>query len=467
MRGETGSRRTDRPARCAPLWKIFSFASFTSTALSALFLLLLSLLVLSGCSSSASTEPGVVNFLIESMPTNLDPRIGIDGPSERIDSLIFSGLVALDAQRNVRADLAEKWETPDPLTYVFHLRSGVRFHDGRVLTSADVKYTFESILDRSVTSPKRGSLALVKDIETPDPATVIFHLSEPYAGFLWSICRPALGIVPAGSGNDVASHPVGTGPFRFVSAGQDDDVVLARNADYFGAPPKISTVRFRVVPEAIVRALELRKGTADIELTSLTPDMIPVLRSQPNIEISERPGSNYDYIVLNFADAALSKRDVRQALALATDREQIIKYLLRGEARIADGPIPPNSWAYEPNIRHYPYDPQQAERLLDDAGFPRRPDLNGMRLKLTLKTSTEESARLLGEALQEQWRRVGVDLELQPLEIATLFSELTRGTFQTGPAPMDRRKQRSGFISGLRFQFKENAAPGRQSRALR
>ena len=364
------------------------------------------------------------------MPTNLDPRIGIDGPSERIDGLIFDSLVDLDSERNPRGDLAEKWENPDPRTYVFHLRPGVKFHDGRTLTSADVKYTFDSILDRSVTSPKRGSLILVTSIETPDVNTVIFHLSEPYAGFLWSICRPAIGIVPAGSGSDVAEHPVGTGPFRFVSARQDDNVELERNADYFGMPPAISEIRFRVVPEAIVRALELRKGTADLEMTSLTPDMIPVLEAQPDIAVSEQPGSNYDYIVFNFDDDALVKREVRQALALATDRAQIVRYLLRGEARLADGPLPPNNWAYEPDIERFAYDPRQAEHLLDMAGFPRRPEMGGMRLQLTMKTSTEESTRLLSTAIQEQWRKVGVDLQLKPMEVATLFSDLARGSFQ-------------------------------------
>ncbi len=145
------------------------------------------------------------------MPTNLDPRIGTDGQSERIDGLLFDSLVELDEHRIPHGDLAESWETPDPLTYVFHLRPGVKFHDGRVLTSADVKYTFDSILDRSVTSPKRGAYLLVKSIEAPDPATVIFHLSEPNSGFLLDICRPAVGVVPAGSGSDFANHPIGTG----------------------------------------------------------------------------------------------------------------------------------------------------------------------------------------------------------------------------------------------------------------
>ncbi len=246
-------------------------SSFTSLAssISCTSLLLLLPLALTSCSRTVATEPGVVNFLIESMPTNLDPRIGTDAVSQRLDSLIFSSLVELDAQRIPRGDLAERWDTPDAITYVFHLRSGVKFHDGRPLTSADVKYTFDSILDRTVTSPKRGSLAMIRSIDAPDAATVIFHLQEPYAGFLWAIARPTVGIVPAGSGADFSERLTGTGPFRFVSANQDDNIVIERNGEYFGGAPNISRVRFRVVPEAIVRALELRKGSADVEVNSL------------------------------------------------------------------------------------------------------------------------------------------------------------------------------------------------------
>ena len=162
----------------------------------------------------------------------------------------------------------------------------------------------------------------------------------------------------------------GTGPFRFVSAEQDDNVVVERNDAYFGGAPKINRVQFRVVPEAIVRALELRKGSADVEVNSLTPDMIPVLRAQSAIDVADSPGTNYQYIAFNLDDPTLAKREVRQALAYATDREQIIRYLYRGQAHPADGPLPASSWAYESGIRRYDYDPQQAERLLDAAGFP-------------------------------------------------------------------------------------------------
>jgi peptide/nickel transport system substrate-binding protein len=364
------------------------------------------------------------------MPTNLDPRIGTDGASQRLDGLIFDSLVELDAQRIPRGDLAEKWETPDPRTYIFHLRRGVKFHDGRLLTSADVKYSFDSVLDGTVTSPKRGSLAIIQSIEAPDAATVVFHLREPFAGFLWLVPRETFGIVPTGAGAFLGNRLIGTGPFRFVSENQDDDVVIKRNEQYFGQVPKISRVRFRVVPEAIVRALELRKGSADVEVNSLTPDMIPVLRQQSAVDVTESPGTIFQYLAFNFEDAALAKRAVRQALAYATNREEIIQYLYRGQAHPADGPLPKTSWAYEREISRYEYDPQNAERLLDAAGFRRRPENSGMRLKLTLKTTTEESSRLLAAVLQEQWRKVGIDLDVRPLEFATLFSDMAQGNFE-------------------------------------
>jgi peptide/nickel transport system substrate-binding protein len=396
----------------------------------ALILLLAVSCVVAGCSRSSATAPGTVTFLIESMPASLDPRIGTDVQSERLHSLLFSGLVERDARMNIHGDLAETWESPDALTYVFHLRRGVQFHDGRPLTSADVKFTFDSILSNAISTPKRSSFRMVKQIDAPDPATVIFHLSEPYASFLWNLARPAMGIVPQGAGVDFAAHPIGSGPFRFISATQDEDVALARNPNYFRTPPLIDAVRFRVVPDAVVRALELRKGTADIEVNSLTSDMVSVLHKNGELDVSEQPGTNYSYIAVNFDDAALAHREVRQALACATDRATIVRYLLRGQARVADDVLPPNSWAFEPNVDRYDYDPARAEQLLDGAGYPRRADLGGMRLHLVLKTSTDEAARSLGAVLQEQWRRVGVDLELRSLELATLFADITRGSFQ-------------------------------------
>jgi len=413
------------------------------SGLASFFLLVTWLLpcVLISCSHPAKFDPSSLTFLIEANPVNLDPRFATDGQSQRLDGLIFSGLLARDAQMNLHGDLAESWQTPDPLSYVFHLKPNIHFHDGHPLTSADVKSTFDFILSPANKSPKRGGFRMIEKIETPDSLTVVFHLKEPYASFLWNLIPSAAGIVPANAAPDFSRHPIGTGPFRFVSQSQDDEVVLARNPSYFAAAPEITrvpgfaltnpdvkTIRFRIVPDAVVRALELRKGSADLEMSSLSADLIPVLVRRPSLALSERPGTNFAYLGINFQDPLLCKREVREALAFATDREALVKFLLHGQARVADGILAPNHWAYEPNVAQYPADTPRAEKLLDAAGYPR--GANGMRFHLTLKTSTEEQARLIGAALQEQWRKAGIELELRPLELATLLSDSIRGNFQ-------------------------------------
>jgi peptide/nickel transport system substrate-binding protein len=392
-------------------------------------LVLMAVLSAVGCNSpKGSAEPGTLDFLIEASPTNLDPRIGADAFSQHIDGLIFSSLVSHDAQMKVTPDLALSWETPDPLTYIFHLRRGVKFHDGRPLTSEDVKFTFDSILSGTVKTPKRGSFKMVDSIEAPDDATVIFRLHEPYASFLWSLTRPVVGIVPRGSGVEVAQNPVGSGPFRFVRMTADEEIVLARNESYFDGAPNIEHLRIRIVPDVTVRALELRKGSADATINSLTPDMVVTLGKEPGLASDQQPGTTLAYISFNFEDPTLAKREVRQALAYATDRKTIIQYLLRGQARPASSLLPPNTWAFDSDVQQYDFDPLRAEQLLESAGYRRGAD--GMRLHLTLKTSTDESTRLMSEAIADQWKRVGVALELRPLEFATFFSDITRGSFQ-------------------------------------
>jgi peptide/nickel transport system substrate-binding protein len=268
-----------------------------------------------------------------------------------------------------------------------------------------------------------------------------------------------MGIVPSGSGTDIKSHPVGTGPFRFVSMTQDEEVDFDRNADYFddaGAadppadPPQtpnrgsaspvkspagepagklVQHIRFRVVPDAVVRALELRKGSADIGgVNSLVPDMVVALARDRDVAVTDQQGTALAYVSFNFSDTILAHREVRQALAYATDRQSIIRYLLRGQAQLAIGQLPPGHWALDTNVKQYDYNPDEANRLLDRAGFPRGSD--GIRMHLTMKTSPEEGPRLLGETLAAQWKRVGVILELRPLETATFFSDLNHGSFQ-------------------------------------
>lgn len=373
-------------------------------------------------------------MIIESSPTDLDPRVGTDAQSERIDKLLFDALLRRDEHFNLQPALAERWEIPDPRTYVFHLRRGVRFHDGRPLTSVDVKWTFDSMLSGAIRTAKASTYRDIESIEAPDDATVIFHLREPYSSLLWNLSDGAIGIVPRGSGEDFNRAPIGSGPFRLVSMEQDQQVTIARNQQYWAEAPKLPAVRFIVVPDATTRALELRKGSADIAINSLTADTVFALRSDPALATMTAPGTIYSYLAMNLRDPILRDVRVRQALAYAIDRQPIIHYLLRDLARPAASVLPPQSWAFDGDVAQYPHDPRRARELLDQAGYKVGKD--GYRFHLNMKTSTEESTYLLTAVLQQQLREVGIALDIRSFEFATFyaditgFADITRGAFQ-------------------------------------
>ncbi len=366
-------------------------------------------------------------MIIESSPTNLDPRVGTDGQSERIYELIYDALLRRDEHFNVQPGLAERWEAPDPLSYVFHLRHGVRFHDGRALTSRDVKWTFDSLLQGKIASTKGATYKYVATIEAPDDFTVIFHLKEPFATLPWNVSEGAIGIVPYGSGSELSGKPVGTGPFRFVSAAQDQDVVVARNDNYWGEKPKLACVRFLVVPDETTRALELRKGSADVASNAFSADVAAVLADDKNLEVLRAPGTIYAYLAFNLRDPILRDVRVRQALAFAIDRKPLIESLWRKQVRPADSILPPQSWAYSSNVPHYEHDLEQAGRLLDQAGYPLQ---NGTRFHLTMKTSTDATTRLMAAVLQQQLAEAGIALEIRSFESATFLADVAKGAFQ-------------------------------------
>jgi peptide/nickel transport system substrate-binding protein len=377
------------------------------------------------CSSKA--DPNTLVMLIESSPTNLDPRIGVDAQSERIDSLIFDDLLSRGDNLDVAPGLAERWEIPDPLTYIFHLHHGVRFHDGRRLTSSDVKWTFDSLLQGKVRSTKAGVYRFVDHIDAPDDETVIFHLKEPSATLLWNLSDGAIGIVPHGSENEITNHPIGSGPFKFVSAETDKEVVVERNSDYWGEKAKLARVRFAVVPDATTRALELRKGSGDATINALTPDTVSTLERDPALVVERAPGTVLAYLGFNLRDPILKDVRVRQAIAYALDRRPMIEYLWGGGAQPARSILPPQSWAYDGNVPPYDHDADTARKLLDAAGYP---VTNGVRFHITMKTSTDENTRLMVAVMQQQLREVGIALDIRSFEFATFFNDVTHGAFQ-------------------------------------
>ena len=384
-------------------------------------------LVLPLLSCSQVPDPSALVMIIESSPTNLDPRVGIDAQSERIGELLFDALLTRDEHLNVQPGLAERWEVPDPLTYVFHLHRGVTFHDGRPLTSRDVKWTFDSLLEGKIRSTKSAAYRFVDRIEAPDEFTVVFHLKEPNATLLWNLSEGASGIVPYGSLEEITRRPIGSGPFKFLRAEQDKDVLVERNDNYWRTKARLARVRFTVVPDATTRALELRKGSADVAINALTSDTIVALEHEPNLQIERAPGTVLSYLAFNLRDPTLQDVRVRQAIAYAIDRRPLLEYIWRGFAQPALSILPPQSWAYDQNVAAYPHDPEKARQMLDAAGYQVR---DGARFHLAMKTSTEESTRLLAAVLQQQLRDVGIALDIRTFEFATFFADVTSGAFQ-------------------------------------
>ena len=385
-------------------------------------------LLVSLVSCSGKSDPGTLVMIIESSPTNLDPRVGLDAQSARIDALIFDGLLGRGDNLNVVPDLAERWDIPDPLTYMFHLHHGVKFHDDRPLTSRDVKWTFDSLLQGKIRSTKTANYRFVDRIDAPDDSTVVFHLKEPDSPLLWNLADAAIGIVPYGSGDEMTRHPIGSGPFKFLSAETDRDVILERNDEYWGEKAKLARVRFAIVPDATTQALELRKGSADVAINaSYPPDTVITLRREPRLAVERGAGTRLAYLGFNTRDPILKDARVRQAIAYALDRQPMVEYLWRGQAQPARSLLPPQSWAYNGDVPGYDHDPNRANQLLDAAGHPL---VNGVRFHITMKTSTDENTRLMVAVKQQQLREVGIALDVRTFEFATFFSDVTHGAFQ-------------------------------------
>ena len=403
-----------------------------------------------GC-HQATRPPGSIVVILESSPNNLDLRQGTDAQSEHVGALIFDALVKKDEHYNLVPWLATSWEQPDALTWVFHLRDGVRFQDGRPLEADDVVWTIESLIDPTLTaglpdgaliSAKSGNFSSVDRAETRDRLTVVVHLKHADAGLLFNMSDGLFGVVPRGAGKDFGLHPIGSGPFQFVSQVQDKEVVVeqfqgcwsqrlsdpeAANGNQGGA---IQRIRFTIVPDTITSALEMRKGSADIASNVLTLDMVHAMEGAPGLATTSGLSSNVYYLNFNVEDPLLRDRQVRQAVALAIDRPAIIAALWRGHAQLADSLLPISHWARasDASLTQYPHDPARAAALLQAAGFPA--NKNGVRLTLTLKISTDETTRQLAAVLQQQMRDAGIAVNIRSAEFGTFYADITHGAFQ-------------------------------------
>lgn len=361
----------------------------------------------------------------EAPPQSRDPRFGVDATSARLFDLLHTSLTRSDRAGRRTPELAARWEQADATTLVFHLRTDFRFPDGRVVDSHDVRATYEALLDPAIASPRRAALAVLSGVEAPDVRTVVFHLREPFSA---GLDLSGIPILPAAEAAAPAEQTTGAGPFRLVPPSTPDRMFLEPNPNWPGPPPPISRLEIRVVPDEVVRILELERGNIHLVQEAFEPEVREYLARRPDLEVREIPGSSFVYLALNCRTPWLGERRARQALSFALAREGLIRYALGGAARPASGLLSPEHWAFV-RLPTPPHRPAHARRLLDRAGFPDPPG-PAPRFRIVLKTSTQLGRRRLAEALQGALADVGVALDLRTYEWGTLYGDVRSGNFE-------------------------------------
>jgi peptide/nickel transport system substrate-binding protein len=355
----------------------------------------------------------------------------VDAASERIRTLMFNSLVKKDEKFDYVGELASDIKlSDDGLTHTFTLRDGVKFHDGRLMTSADVKYTldllFSSNFAKSASFFEAGDQkkSYIKSVEAPDQRTVVVTLTAPWVGLLSNLVP--IPIIPKDSYESQKTHPLGTGPFKFVSYDSTQQICdVEAFPDYWDGPAQLQHVRVRVISDMNAMQAELQAGRVDMAPmpTSLSPDAIKRLEQDRNLQVRAFPGSNVNLLTLNTSSPPLDNVKVRQAIAYAIDRQTMIQQLLLGYGKIAHSIIPEESWAYSPG-QTYNYDRAMARKLLAEANF------RGDKPLVYKLSGSSIAGRQYAGVIQNALKEVGIPVEIQTSEINTLFDELRRGNFQ-------------------------------------
>ena len=401
-------------------------------------------LALSSMASSCRRQGNVFVIALSDNVKTIDP-IGspsVDAASERVRSLMFNSLVKKDEKFDYVPELASKIDrSEDGLTFTFTLRDGVTFHDGRPFTSADAKYTLDTVL--ASTFAKAASFfegvganrkGYVKSVDAPDAHTLVIRLNSPWTGLLANLV--AIAIIPKDSYESQKTHPLGTGPFKFKSYDQSQQVVdMEANPNYWDGPTQIPVLRARVISDSNALQAELQSGRVDIAPlpTSLSPDAIKGLGANSNLTVHQFGGSNLNLLTFNTTEPPLDNVKVRQAIAYAINRESMIRDLVLGQGKIAHSILPEESWAYTPG-QTYHYDPAMAKKLLDDAGF-RDPDGDGPQMRFSKPiifriSGSSGAARQYSGVIYNYLREVGIPVSIETSELNTLFEFLRRGQFQ-------------------------------------
>jgi peptide/nickel transport system substrate-binding protein len=390
------------------------------------------LAALAGCQRTRRTADDTLVVVIPAAIRDLDPRFAIGNYDTKLSRVIAPGLTSIDQPSlEPRPELAESVTPVDELTWDVVLRDGLRFSDGTALTARDVVYTFESVMDPATGSLfQRGFTERFRAIEALDERRVRLHLVEPLATLLSDL---DFGIVSAeaaaaGGGRFRDSRVVGAGPYRVVSTGAER-IVLERNPHYFRELPPSPRVVVRTVRDSNARTLMLVGGSADLTQNAIRVDLVDDVLARDRIQVMSGPSAILTYLMMNNDHPVLSDERVRRAIAHAVDRERIVRGKFNGRAVLATGLLPPSHWAYRADVPRFGYDPDEARRLLDEAGYPEGPG-GGPRLRLTYKTSADQFRLAIVRIIAAQLAEVGIQVEVRAFEFGTFFADIKQGNYE-------------------------------------
>lgn len=383
---------------------------------------------LAGCGTRARRTPDdTLVVLTDGKILNIDPRFSSTNQELKISHLVLPGLMSVDRPSlEPMPDLAESMTQVDATTWQVILRQGLRFSDGAPLTSADVVYTFASMLDPALESPLRGAWAeRLSRVEAVDERTVRFQLVEPVATLPSDL---EFGVLSAGAAR--RGQIVGAGAYR-VAVHEAERVLLERNPHYHGPPPPMPWIEVRTVRDANARAIMLVGGSADMTQNGLRMDLVDAVAERARVEVDSGPGVILTYLMMHNEDPLLSDVRVRRAIAHAIDRQSIVDVKFQGRAALATGLLPASHWAYEPDVPVYPHDPARARALLDEAGF-QDPDGPGgaPRFVLSYKTSADPFRLGVARVIAAQLADVGIEVHVRAFEFGTFFTDIKKGNYQ-------------------------------------
>ena len=378
--------------------------------------LISSLLLVIACGDGGNS--GTLQYYFTYDPRSLDPALSTDVPTGEVVALLFDNLTQFNVDGELEPGLATSWTTDSSGTvYTFHLRSGAQFHDGSPVTAEKVKQSYLRALDPATKGGRawplfpiagarafaNGDSSAVRGIAAPDDSTIVLTLEEPLNVFPKLLAMPVTAITPAPLGAGFSEHPVGSGPWKFVSWVHDDAIVLARNESYWGRKPAADSIRIRIIPEALTQAAEYEAG--QLSVVEIPFGESRRWETEHGTEILKRPAIRDAYIAINTTRGPLKDVRVRRALNHAVDMPTILRTVIGGRGLQAAGALPPGILGYDSTRAPYAHDPALAKQLLAEAGYG-----NGFSLKLW-RTAREQYSRI-AQAMQQQLGAVGITVEI-------------------------------------------------------